>query len=112
MRSIIDSIYPEKERKLFTDREIELALLDNNTERILDGSGENICFIGLRRVGKSLTLKQYISKLDSDRVFAVYMALNVLTLPRNFSRFNMQVKSCAGLWMMRISPLILILPLL
>ncbi|MCG2737609.1 MAG: AAA family ATPase [Candidatus Methanoperedenaceae archaeon] len=86
MRSIIESIYPEKERKLFTDRDIELALLDRNTQRILDGSGENICFIGLRRVGKSLTLKQYISKLDNDQVFAVYMDFERLdTTPEFFA---------------------------
>jgi AAA+ ATPase superfamily predicted ATPase len=86
MRYTIESIYPEKERKLFTNREVELAILDKNTEQILDNSGENICFIGLRRVGKSLTLKEYISKLDRTRIFAVYMDFERLdTTPEFFA---------------------------
>jgi len=86
MRYTIDSIYPEKERKLFTNREVELAILDKNTEKILDNSGENICFIGLRRVGKSLTLKEYISRLDRNKIFAVYMDFERLdTTPEFFA---------------------------
>ncbi len=86
MRYTIESIYPEKERKLFTNREVELAILDKNTEQILDNSGENICFIGLRRVGKSLTLKEYISKLDRNKIFAVYMDFERLdTTPEFFA---------------------------
>ncbi|MEA3294795.1 MAG: hypothetical protein U9P81_07465 [Euryarchaeota archaeon] len=37
--NLIETIYPEKERKLFTDREADLALLGKNTEHIIDGTG-------------------------------------------------------------------------
>jgi predicted AAA+ superfamily ATPase len=74
MRYIIESIYPVQERRLFTDREAELAMLARNSERILDGSGKNICFIGLRRIGKSLILKEYISKEKDKHILPVYIS--------------------------------------
>lgn len=83
---IIKTIYPTKERKLFTDREAELALLEKNTEQIINGFGKNICFIGLRRIGKSLILKEYVSRLNRDQVFAVYMDFERLdTTPEFFA---------------------------
>ena len=84
--NLIETIYPAKERKLFTDREAELALLGRNTEHINDGFGKNICFIGLRRIGKSLILKEYLSRPKQNRIFAVYMDFERLdTTPEFFA---------------------------
>lgn len=81
-----ETIYPTRERKLFTNRTVELALLERNTEQIIDGFGKNICFIGLRRIGKSLILKEYVSRIDRDKVFAVYMDFERLdTTPEFFA---------------------------
>lgn len=86
MRYIIKSIYPVQERRSFTDREAELAMLARNSERILDGSGKNICFIGLRRIGKSLILKEYISREKDKHILPVYMDLERLdTTPEFFA---------------------------
>jgi len=84
--NLIETVYPAKERKLFTDREAELALLGRNTEQIIDGFGKNICFIGLRRIGKSLILKEYLSRIRHNRIFAVYMDFERLdTTPEFFA---------------------------
>ena len=84
--NLIETIYPTKERKLFTDRESELALLRKNTEQIIEGFGKNICFIGLRRIGKSLILKEYLSRFKHNRIFAVYMDFERLdTTPEFFA---------------------------
>jgi AAA+ ATPase superfamily predicted ATPase len=88
MRSTIETTYPLKERELFTDREAELAILSKNTEQITNGSGKNICFLGLRRIGKSLILKEEILRLSGlDRkISGVYMDFERLdTTPEFFS---------------------------
>lgn len=88
MRSTIETTYPLKERELFTDREAELAILGKNTEQIMNGSGKNICFLGLRRIGKSLILKEQILRLSGlDRnISGVYMDFERLdTTPEFFA---------------------------
>ncbi len=88
MRSTIETTYPQKERDLFTDREVELAILSKNTEQIINGSGENICFIGLRRIGKSLLLKEQILRLSrlEHKISGAYMDFERLdTTPEFFA---------------------------
>ncbi len=61
-------------------------MLARNSDRILDGSGKNICFIGLRRIGKSLILKEYISRNKHKNILPVYMDFERLdTTPEFFA---------------------------
>lgn len=71
-------LYPDELRRLFTDREEELRLLETYRQRLLEGSPfPYVSLFGTRRIGKSLLLKEFVARtLEWDEpVLPVYMDL-------------------------------------
>jgi len=82
-------LYPANKRMLFTNRKAVLKQLNYNIEQIESGgTGEDIVLIGLRKIGKTLVLKEFMHRLlESKRhCVPVYLDLEGLGLePRNFA---------------------------
>lgn len=57
---MLELFYPEDERRFFTDREHHLALLGRVVELLGDGVRQHLALAGLRRVGKTLILKEFL----------------------------------------------------
>lgn len=82
------TIYPLDQQKIFTDREFELAQLAHYRQSIGTGLGENIALFGLRRIGKTLLIKEFIRRtLSGDPgIVPVYMDFATLaSSPENFA---------------------------
>lgn len=54
--------YPRSQQTLFTDREYHLGLLDLARESLLAGSTRHLAFLGPRRIGKTLLIKEFIQR--------------------------------------------------
>ena len=57
-----ENFYPESEEILFTNREKELEALEFYLEEFLNGIKENICIFGLRRIGKTILIKEFVKR--------------------------------------------------
>jgi len=71
-------LYPDALRRLFTDREEELDLLETYRQRLLKGAPfPYVSLFGTRRIGKSLLLKEFMARtLERDEpVLPVYLDL-------------------------------------
>jgi AAA+ ATPase superfamily predicted ATPase len=71
-------LYPDELRRLFTDREEELYLLETYRQRLLEGSPfPYVSLFGTRRIGKSLLLKEFVARtLERDNLtLPVYLDL-------------------------------------
>lgn len=55
--------YPSDQQALFTNRRQELATLDHYHHSLIDGPVEHIALFGLRRIGKTLLLKEFMRRL-------------------------------------------------
>jgi hypothetical protein len=65
---VLDYIYPEEERRFFTDREHHLALLGLSKDLLVQGVRKNLAFSGFRRIGKTVVLKEFLRRhLAADR---------------------------------------------
>ena len=83
--------YPPHLRTLFTDRERELAVLEQATLSLAEGRPRHLALFGLRRIGKTLLLMEHLTRLveqtPSDTVRPVYVDMEELvTSPELFSR--------------------------
>jgi uncharacterized protein len=79
--------YPLDQQHLFTNRDIELGRLKYAIHNLLSGPAEHIALFGLRRIGKTLLLKEFIRQilLDSEGIVPVYMDFSALcSSPENF----------------------------
>ncbi|MEA3293947.1 MAG: ATP-binding protein [Euryarchaeota archaeon] len=87
--STLKWLYPASKKKLFTNRKAILKQLNYNIEQIQTReTGENIVLIGLRKIGKTLILKEFMQQLirSKEDCVPVYLDLEGLSLePRNFS---------------------------
>ena len=54
--------YPGSEQILFTNRERELETLDFYLEEFINGIKENVCIFGLRRIGKTILIKEFVRR--------------------------------------------------
>ncbi len=54
--------YPPDQQSLFTNRERELAELSHYRQNLRAGSVEHVALFGLRRIGKTLLLKEFIRR--------------------------------------------------
>ena len=54
--------YPQEQQNLFTDRERELAELEYRREQLRQGRQEHTSLFGLRRIGKTLLLKELVHR--------------------------------------------------
>jgi len=81
-------LYPTNKRKLFTDRKAVLKQLDYNVRQIEDGKGNDLVLIGLRKIGKTLVLKEFMYRLLQSNRHCVpaYIDLESMGLdPKNFA---------------------------
>lgn len=79
--------YPQDQQQLFTDRETEIGQLKHALHSLLVGSAEHVALFGLRRVGKTLLLKELMRQilLSENGIVPVYMDFSVLcSSPENF----------------------------
>ena len=90
---MLDYLYPVDERALFTDRDHHLGLLDLCGAELQQGRRKHLALLGLRRIGKTLILKEFILRwlqrpavADLPRVLPIYMDLKRLGLsPESFA---------------------------
>jgi len=78
-------------RALFTDRERELAVLEQATRSLAEGRPRHLALFGLRRIGKTLLLLEHLTRQVEQRpngaVRPVYLDMEELvTSPELFSR--------------------------
>jgi hypothetical protein len=83
--------YPPHLRALFTDRERELAVLEQVTLSLAEGRPRHLALFGLRRIGKTLLLLEHLTRLveqaPTGAVRPVYVDMEELvTSPELFSR--------------------------
>jgi AAA+ ATPase superfamily predicted ATPase len=79
--------YPQDQQNLFTDRETELGQLKHALQSFKTGPAEHIALFGLRRVGKTLLLKELIRQvLETEPDIApAYLDFSALcSSPENF----------------------------
>jgi AAA+ ATPase superfamily predicted ATPase len=84
----MELIYPENLRKIFTNREHELNLLEYFKTQHQRGNTQHSVLFGLRRIGKTLLLKEFIRKTLSSQkdIIPVYINLEEITSsPENFA---------------------------
>lgn len=84
---MFDIIYPDSLKATFTNREKELALLEYARDELLEGTPQKISLFGLRRIGKSILIKEFISRhLYEDNFVPIYINFeNIVTDPENFA---------------------------
>ncbi len=85
------TFYPPHLRALFTNRERELAVLEQATLSLAEGRPRHLALFGLRRIGKTLLLMEHLTRLlgqtPSGAVRPVYVDMEELvTSPELFSR--------------------------
>jgi AAA+ ATPase superfamily predicted ATPase len=71
-----ENFYPKSEQILFTNREIELESLDFYLEEFLNGLKENVCILGLRRIGKTILIREFV-KMHGE-IKSIYLNLEFL----------------------------------
>jgi len=85
---MLDYLYPADERSLFTNREYHLSLLEMCRAELEAGRRKHLTLIGLRRIGKTLILKEFILRLlqrpGSLLVLPVYLDLQRIGLSPEF----------------------------
>ena len=59
-------LYPRIERELFTNREDVLMMLDLALEDAKRGAFKGFTLFGIRRSGKTLILKEFLTRLTSS----------------------------------------------
>lgn len=79
--------YPQDQQQLFTNRETELGQLKHALRAFQTGQAEHMALFGLRRVGKSLLLKELIRQMlnTESGLTPAYMDFSALcSSPENF----------------------------
>jgi AAA+ ATPase superfamily predicted ATPase len=85
---VMDIIYPQNLRKIFTNRDHELRFLQHLKAQHQQGNIQHSVLFGLRRIGKTLLLKEFIRQtLAQDKtVVPIYVDLEEITSsPENFA---------------------------
>lgn len=82
------TFYPFDQQKQFTNRDYELAQLNYLIQTLEAGPAEHAALFGLRRIGKTLLLKEFMRRLlqTNPVVLPVYMNFSMLaSSPENFA---------------------------
>jgi AAA+ ATPase superfamily predicted ATPase len=82
------TFYPYDQQKLFTNRDYELAQLSHLVHTLETGPAEHAALFGLRRIGKTLLLKEFMRRLllTDSAILPVYMDFSTLaSSPENFA---------------------------
>lgn len=80
--------YPSDQQALFTNRHQELATLEHYYQSLNNGPVEHVALFGLRRIGKTLLLKEFMRQLKTTNsaVYPVFMDFSVIcSSPENFA---------------------------
>lgn len=81
---LLDTIYAKDKQELFTDRRKELALIESIVERFSKkGIRKHLAFLGLRRIGKSMILFEYIKRNKED-VIITHIDLKKISMEPSF----------------------------
>ncbi len=79
------TFYPESEKVLFTNRDVELETLEFYLEEFQAGRKENVCIFGLRRIGKTVMIKEFIRRHKGIKF--IYLNFEFLfSVPTEFSQ--------------------------
>ena len=82
------NFYPLDQQTLFTNREYEIAQLTHYRQALSAGPVEHAALFGLRRIGKTLLLKEFMRRTlsETSNVIPIYMDFSALaSSPENFS---------------------------
>jgi AAA+ ATPase superfamily predicted ATPase len=80
--------YTSDQQALFTNRRQELATLDHYHRSLIHGPVEHVALFGLRRIGKTLLLKEFMRQLSAStpEEKPVFLDFSVIcSSPENFS---------------------------
>jgi AAA+ ATPase superfamily predicted ATPase len=80
--------YPSDQQALFTNRRQELATLDHYHHSLIDGRVEHVALFGLRRIGKTILLKEFMRRLrePNSAEQPVFLDFSIIcSSPENFS---------------------------
>ncbi|MBL7148194.1 MAG: ATP-binding protein [Nanoarchaeota archaeon] len=81
---LINSIYAQDKQELFTNRKKELALIDLTIDGFLKKrTRKHLAFLGLRRIGKSLILFEFIKRNKKDVIIS-HIDLKKLSMEPQF----------------------------
>lgn len=82
------TIYPRRQQALFTNRVAELKTLEFYKAQLLRGLSDKIALIGVRRVGKSIVLQEFIKRNAAERrLLMAYVNLQKLIMePLSFAK--------------------------
>jgi len=84
----MNTFYPSDQQSLFTNRHHELATLDHYHHSLANGPVEHVALFGLRRIGKTLLLKEFMRQLTSSsrEERPVFLDFSVIcSSPENFT---------------------------
>lgn len=80
--------YPTDQQSIFTNRRQELATLEHYRRSLIAGPVEHVALFGLRRIGKTLLLKEFMRRLSASGQMErpVFLDFSVLcSSPENFA---------------------------
>jgi AAA+ ATPase superfamily predicted ATPase len=80
--------YPSDQQAIFTNRRQELATLDHYHQSLTNGPVEHVALFGLRRIGKTLLLKEFMFRLRESKAAEqpVFLDFSILcSSPENFA---------------------------
>ncbi len=90
-------LYPQGERNIFTDREDVLKKLEVSLERVKAGEFRGFLFIGIRRCGKTLILKEFLKRIIGDPSIKVFY-VDCESIPRQPDIFTDRLMSWFVYW--------------
>jgi len=82
---MLDYLYPSTQRKIFVNRSRELAHIEHAEKQLLAEHPKNISLFGLRRIGKTLLIKESMHRiLTRKQTVPVYMNLEEIVSSPDF----------------------------
>ena len=88
-----ENFYPESEEILFTNRERELETLEFYLEEFLNGTKENVCIFGLRRIGKTIQIREFVKR--HKEIKSIYLNFEFLfSVPIELSQSFIEYMNC------------------
>ena len=85
----LKTFYPPGERKIFVDREQELERIKFALEGAKCGSKENIAILGLRRIGKTMLIKEFMRRNHRTCIPIYINVQRIMGEPMDFSQHFM-----------------------
>ncbi len=80
-------MYPASRKEMFTNREHLRSEIKINLDQLEKGKGKHLCFVGLRKIGKTELLKYSLSEQNGSRI-AIYLDFEEAGLtPETFAKY-------------------------